>query len=222
MARRKFKDFTKGVTPVGRFAFPKLQVPDTKYNPDGELSVGVELSGVDAENLKEIIQEAFDIEYAHECTEHGKTLKKYENMPYKPTLDRDKEPVEGSTTFRLKRKASGTYGKNHSKAGTRWEASFPIFSASGTSKVTEPIWGGSTGRISFIIVPWYTPALGFGVRLQIEAVKILTLVTQGDKDPGQFGFEDESGYEAPSEKTSAAPEVEDGVGSEESEGGTDF
>jgi hypothetical protein len=221
MARRKFKDFTKSVTPAGRFSFPKLQVPDTKFNPDGEYSVGVELTGVEAETLKELIDEAYEKEYVHECGEHGKTLKKYENLPYTQTLDRDKQPVEGSTTFKLKRKAGGTFGKTHPKAGQSWSASFPVFSAAGTEKVTEPIWGGSTGRVSFIIVPWYTPALGFGVRLQIEAVKILSLVTQGDKDPGSFGFEDEDGYTPPA-ATSAAPEVPNDVGEEESAGGTDF
>jgi hypothetical protein len=219
MARRKFKDFTKSVTPAGKFAFPKLQEPDTKFSPDGEYSVGVELEGVTAETLKDLIQTAYDAEYKHECAEHGKTLKRYENMPWAQTLDRDKKPVDGSTTFKLKRKASGIYGKTHPKAGQRWEASFPVFSAAGTERVSDPIWGGSTGRVSFICVPWYTAALGFGIRLQIEAVKVLSLVTQGDKDPGQFGFEDEDGYQA---APPVATEVEDELGTEEGEGGTDF
>jgi hypothetical protein len=221
MARRKFKDFTKGVTPAGRFSFPKLQEPDTKFNEYGEYSVGVELSGESAETLRELIEEVYETEYKLECAEHGKTLKKYESLPFGQTLDRDKQPVEGSTTFKLKRKAGGVFGKNHAKAGETWTASFPIFSAAGTEKVTEPIWGGSTGRVSFIIVPWYTPSLGFGVRLQIEAVKILSLVTMGDKAPDSFGFEDEEGYAAAPVKN-AASEVPNVVGEEAGGGGTDF
>jgi hypothetical protein len=222
MARRKFSEFTKLVTPAGKFAFPKLQTPDVKFSADGEYSVGVELSGVTAEEFKEKIQEAYDREYKIECESHGKTLKKYENMPWAQTLDRDKNPVEGSTTFKCKRKASGQYGKAHAKAGQRWTAGFPIFSAAGTEKVTEEIWGGTIGRCSLILIPWYTAALGFGIRLQLEAVKVLELVTQGDKAPTQFGFEDEDGYAAaPSSATD--PETSDGeLGEEEGGGGTDF
>jgi hypothetical protein len=218
--RRKFSEFTKLVSPAGRFAFPKLQTADTKFSPDGEFSVGIELEGVTAEEFKEKIQEAYDKEYALECTSHGKTLKKYENMPWSQTLDRDKQPVAGSTTFKCKRKASGTYGKSHPKSGQRWTAGFPIFSAAGTEKVTEEIWGGTIGRCSLILVPWYTAALGFGIRLQLEAVKILTMVTHGDKAPSQFGFEDEDGYAAA--PPTATQETPDELGEEESAGGTDF
>jgi hypothetical protein len=220
--RRGWKDFTKLVTPAGTFQFPKLTEPDTKFNEYGEYSVGVVLTGTTAENLVELIDEAYDIEYKAECESHGKTLKKYENKPYAPTTDRDKNVVEGSVTFRCKRKAGGMYGKGHKKAGQEWSASFPIFSAAGTEKVTEPVWGGSVGRVSCTLVPWYTPSLGFGLRLQIEAVKILELVSDGDKQPSQFGFDDEDGYQAapPVATAEETPNNDEPVG--EAEGGCDF
>jgi hypothetical protein len=219
--RIDWKDFIKTVTPAGVFQFPKLTEPDCKFSEYGEYSVGVVLTGVEAANLQDIIEVAYADYYKAECLNHGKELKKFETLCYAPTTDRDKKIVSGSTTFKCKRKAGGMYGKGHKKAGQEWEAHFPIFSAAGTEKVTEPIWGGSVGRVSVTLVPWYTPSLGFGVRLQIEAVKILELVSDGDKVPSQYGFDDEDGYQAAPPVATEAASDESVEGSEES-GGCDF
>jgi hypothetical protein len=62
------------------------------------------------------------------------------------------------------------------------------------------------------------------LRLQIEAVKILDLVSDGDKQPSQFGFDDEDGYQAaPPVATAEETPEDDTLGStEESSGGCDF
>lgn len=220
--RRGFKDFYKGVTPVAKFVFPHLLTPDTRFDAHGQYNVSIDMTGQAAEDFKKLIDEHFDIEYAHECEVHGKELPKYHQRPYAPATEgKEKVEIPGVTRFKFARKAGGVYGPKHKKAGEAWTASIPIFGASGTDPVTEEPWGGTLGRISFIIVPWYTPSLGFGVRLQIEAVKIIELVSQGNVAPSAFGFEDEEGYVPTPETSFNAPSTEvAGEGTEDT--GVDF
>jgi hypothetical protein len=222
MARRKFSEFTKGATPAGTFVFPCLSTPNTKFNPEGEYMVSLDLEGQAAEDFKKIIDEAFELEYAHECGEKGKELMKYNGHPYGPATDRDKQEIPGVTRFKFKRKAGGVYSDRHPKAGQRWTQTIPIWGAKSTTPVTAPVWGGTVGRISYTIVPWFTNALGFGIRLQIEAVKIISLVTAGEKAPEAYGFEDEDGYEPPVETPPATVGEQNGMASEESGGTVDF
>lgn len=203
MARRTFRDYKKGASPAGTMVYPKINEPDHRFAHEfGEFSVHLDLSGQDAEDLKKLIDEQFEFEYAHECGEKGEELLKYDGMPYaQATEGKEKTPIEGVTRFKFKRKAGGRYGPKHPKAGDTWRGSFPIFAASGTEVVKEPVWGGTIGRVSYLIVPWYSPSLGFGVRLQIEAVKVIKLVTQGERAPGEYGFADEDGYSVPADAT---------------------
>jgi hypothetical protein len=194
MARRTYRDFYKGSTPVATFVFPHLSAPSFKFAEFGEYQVSIDLTGKDATDLKKLIDSQFDLEYSAECAEKGVQLAKYSGHPYKPATDRDKNELPGVTRFSFKKKAGGRYGPNHFKAGQVWTSGIPIFAASGPEKVTEPIWGGTRGRVSFMIVPWFTNALGFGVRLQLEAVKVLELVSEGERAPAEYGFEDEEGY----------------------------
>lgn len=220
MARRTFKDFYSGHTPTGTFVFPNLTEPSFKFAEYGEYAVQLDLTGAEADKLKALILEHYENEYRLECEDKGKQIARYNGMPFGPALDRDKNEIPGVTRFRFKRKAGGRYGPAHPKAGQVWSASFPIFGAAGDASVTEPIWGGSAGRIAFSIVPWFTNALGFGVRLQIEAVKVIKLVSQGEKAASAYGFEDEEGY-IPAPPTTGTG-GSDELGTEESAGSVDF
>jgi hypothetical protein len=218
MARRGFKDYKKGATPAGTFVYPKINEPDHRFAHEfGEFSVHLDLSGQAAEDLKKVIDEQLEFEYAHECAEKGEELLRSQYLPYgQATEGKEKTPIEGVTRFKFKRKAGGRYGPKHAKAGETWKGSFPIFAASGTSLVEETVWGGTIGRVSYLIVPWFTPSLGFGVRLQIEAVKIIKLVTQGERAPEEYGFEDEAGYAVPAntateEHFEDTPDEDEGV-----------
>jgi hypothetical protein len=206
--RRGFKDFLRGNTVVAKFVFPHLITPDTRFDAHGAYNVSLDIGGQPAEDLKKLIDEQYEIEYAHECEQHGEALTKYANRPYaEATEGKEKTPIPGITRFKFARKAGGVYGPKHKRAGETWEAHFPVFGASGTDKVTEEPWGGSMGRVAFVLVPWWTASLGFGCRLQIEAVKIIELVAQGNVAPSAYGFEDEAGYSP--EATTEAPKNEE-------------
>ena len=193
--RKKFKDLVHGITPAGLFVFPKVNVPDKKFESKfGAFSTGLNLAGQAAEDFKKQIEETYELEYSAECSAQGKQLKRYDGRPYKQATDRDKAEIPGVTTFSFKRVAGGEYGEKHARAGETWGTTVPIFAARGTDKVTAPVYGGTLGRVSYTIVPWFTAALGFGVRLNLEAVKILDLVTAGERSAAQYGFADEDGY----------------------------
>lgn len=221
MARRKFKDFVKGATPAGKLVFPHLKAPNKRFEKEfGDYSVSLDLAGQPAEDFKKLIDETFEAEYAHECKEKGEVLSKYNGRPYRQATEgKEKTPIEGVTRFTFKRKAGGRYGPNHPQAGEIWHTSVPVFGARGSTKVIEDVWGGTTARVSFIIVPWYSNALGFGVRLQLEAVQVIDLVTQGERAPEEYGFDECDGY-----VPSATPETMETDDAElgDEEGGVEF
>jgi hypothetical protein len=221
MARRRFKDFVKGATPAGKFVFPNLRAPNKRFEKEfGEYTVNLDLAGEAAESLKKQIDEALAAEYKHECAEKGEELPKYHGRPYRQATEgKEKTPIEGVTRFAFKRKAGGRYGPNHPKAGEIWTTTVPIFGARGSTKVIDDVWGGTTGRISYVIVPWFTNSLGFGVRLQLEAVQVIDLVTQGERAPDEYGFDEEDGYVPP---TSEAKTETDDASLDEGEGGVEF
>lgn len=227
MARRTFNDFVRGFTPARPFVFPYLSAPSTKFKAEGEFQVSIDLFGTEASDFKKLIDETFESEYQFECAEKPKQeIRKYAGRPYGPATDRDKVEIPGAIRFRFARKASGIYGPKNKKAGQRWEAKVPILSADLSTPVTAPIWGGTVGSIAYTIVPWFTNALGFGVRLQIDAVQIIDLVTQGERAPAEYGFTAVDGYKPPVALTNNMPTGNgdadvDGLAEEEA-GGIDF
>jgi len=88
------------------------------------------------------------------------------------------------------------------------------------------VWGGTVGKVSYVIVPWYVPSLGFGVRLQIEAVQVINLVTRGERSAEAYGFSAEEGYVAPpdadGQSESSGTEAGDESVGEEASGGVEF
>lgn len=198
--KRTFKDYTQGASPAGTFVFPKLSEPDFKFQKEfGEYSVSLDLTGEDAESFKKIIDAAVDTEYPFECEKEDKELDRG-NLPYEQATDKDKEDIPGVTRFKFKRKAGGRYGKGHDKAGETWSAKIRLLDAAATRVVEEPIWGGTVGRVSFVLVPWVFQD-STGVRLQLDGAQILDLITKGERSAESLGFSAEDGYSAPDDAT---------------------
>jgi hypothetical protein len=235
MARRGFKDYQKGTTAPGVLVFPKISAPDFRFEAEfGEFNCLLDLEGAPAADLVKLIDSTFETEYGFECEEKGKVsvdedgntvygLKKYDGRPYGPATDKDKEVIPGVTRFRFKRKAGGRMGPKSKSPGKIWGCEIPIFGASGDIPVTEEVWGGSKAIVAFQLQPWWTASLGFGIKLSIEAVQILELVSSnGARTATAFGFESTEGYQP----TVATPEtVNETLESEEdtsAEGGVEF
>ena len=196
------KDFPTITTPVGVAVWPKLNEPDTKWKDEGEFSVKLKLDGEDAENLISQIKEFHALAYKVECEDHrGKKAKppklKCADPSYKPAVDEDEEEIPGVYLFNCKRRASGEVKKGP-RAGTKWTARVMLFDSKGQPipKNVE-IWGGSLLKCSITLEPWYTPSLGFGIKLGLQAVKVLELVQRGQRSAADFGFDaEEEGYTA--------------------------
>lgn len=197
-------------TPRGRFMYPKLNEPDygTKEYPneDGSYNVRLVLSASSQEakqliaKIKPLHEEA--IELGEEAFSNMKVAARKKhgevtiNPFYEVLYDKETEEETGDIAFRFKCKASGKR-KNGPKAGTRWERKLIIFDAKGKLMARPPeIWGGTEGKISFTTRPYFVEGQATaGLSLQLEAVQIISLVTAGQRDASDFGFEEEEdGY----------------------------
>ena len=186
----------RGVTPAGIAVYPKLNEPDTKFDPDGTYSVRLKLTDEEAapliETIDKLIDEAFDAAVEEAKTPAAKKKIKRADVPYKAEEDDQGEPT-GYTIFNFKRKASGT-----TKEGKSWAFTCPVFDAKlkPVDLTKVKIGGGSTIVVSYSAAPFNVPALGVGASLRLEAVQLLGLKELGAKDASSFGFGVSDGFEA--------------------------
>jgi hypothetical protein len=172
------------VTGSATFKYPHLQKADTKFNPDGEYKVTLIFDNSDAEDFTKLVDEELKKSIANaKLKNNGKSIKTA-NVPYKTN---DEGKLEA--TFKLK-----AVGKS-SKTGNTWTQKPAIFDAKGKpAELTETIWGGTKGKVSYQIIPYYTAMIGAGVTLRLKACQILELVT-GQSGGDSYGFSKEEGYE---------------------------
>ena len=173
-------DYIKGVTPVAKAIYPHLNKPDVRFQKEGVYKVTAELSKDDAQDLLKQIEEGLKTAQAE--SKSSKTA----NPPYK--IDED-----GNYQFNFKCKASGI-----SKTGQTWEQRPKVFDSKGTPIPKETIvWGGTTMKVAYEIIPYSNNMLGSGVSLRLKAVQVHDLVSGGGASADSYGFKEEtSGYVA--------------------------
>lgn len=211
--------FVKVITPFGKAIFPKLNEPDTKYKAEGEYCVKLELSGADAEDLVEKIDEAYEAGYERMLQEQREKkkkpgLKKLKiaadgSKPYKLKEDEDGNEIEGVYIFNLKTKASGV----NKKTGKRWERR-PLLVDSNGKPVTATITGGSTLRCHAELFPWFFP-IGYGLSLRLSAVQVKELATYSQENPFdsvEGGYTEEEEIDTPFEDGDADDDTADHEG----------
>lgn len=185
-------------TPRGTFVYPKLNTPDTKFKKAGEYGLKLSLSEKDAATLIRSLTPLFD-----QAVEAGK--EEYAALPvktrkstefkvtpfYSAVYDEETEEETGEVEFNFKMTASGVRAKD----GKEWTRKPAIFDASGKRMVKPPqIWGGTEGKVTFEVLPYFTPIAGAGISLRLSAVQILELVSGGQKSASSYGFGVEEGY----------------------------
>ena len=189
-------------SPAGKALYPKLQVPDTKFKPEGEYSVKLLLSEAEAARIleqceaaqEEAFQKKFEEEQAKKPKMKAEKIAaeiKRAPLPVKPHTDPETGDETGEWTAFFKTKASGV-----SKKGEKWERKFALFDAKaqGISGKLAPIWSGSVLKVSYSVDPFCT-AIGAGCTLRIQAVQILQLKSGGARDAGEYGFgAEDDGY----------------------------
>ena len=184
-------DNIKGVTDVGKAIYPHLNKPDTRFQKEGVYKVTLELT---PDNSKSLIKNIDDgLQLAKKDSKSNKTA----SLPYKT----DEET--GNLQFNFKCKASG-----QTKTGQTWEQKPKVFDSKGTPISKDIlVWGGTTMKVAYEIIPYSNNMLGSGVSLRLKAVQVHDLVSGGGASADSYGFKEEAdGYVA--ETTDSFPEAE--------------
>ena len=179
------------VSPKGIASYPYLTNPDTKFNPDGEYKVSLIVAGDDASKAIDFLTEKHNASVAQAKKENaGKRVKEGEL----PCIEND----DGTVTFKFKMKAKVT-----PKKGDPFEQKPALFDAKGKPLTGETkVGGGSTIKVSYEVVPYYTAIAGAGVSLRLKAVQIIELKKySGGGNAESYGFGEEEGFEADDEDT---------------------
>lgn len=201
--KKKYNKPQRLITEAGIAQFPWLSQPDTKFNAEGEYRIRVRFSGEAAENMKAMIQSEYDkaIEKikAEKLEELDTPAKKKAfrlkmgDLPLKQVLDEDgNETDEVDITFKQKATIK-------TKEGTKNVEPIPVFDAKG-KQFKVPVYSGSTVKVAFSPVAFFSPMVGAGVSLRLGAVQVLELVSAngraGNLSGGVYGFGEEEGFEA--------------------------
>lgn len=175
------------VTPAGSAQYPYLTKPDTKFNPDGEYKMKLEVS--DPSGVQSLVT------FLDEQMEKSVELAKKENpgkkiktgdAPY--SIDEDSGKV--TVSFKLKAKVTP-------KNGEPFEQRPAIFDAKGKPLQGVNVGGGSKVKVAYEVVPFYTALVGASVSLRLKAVQVIDLVEySGGAGADAYGFGEEDGYEA--------------------------
>jgi hypothetical protein len=174
-------------TPAGIAQYPWLNKPDTKFNPDGEYKVNLEVDTESAQKLVTFLDEQFAQSVAQAKKENpGKKIKEGS-----PGYEVNEET--GKVTFKFKTKAKVT-----TKSGDTFEQKVALFDSKGKPLTTAPnIGGGSKVKVSFEVMPYFTAMVGAGLSLRVKAVQVIDLVEfSGGASAEAYGFGEEDGYEA--------------------------
>ena len=185
-------------SPKGIAKYAWLNEPDTKFDTPGVYKVSLIVADEDdAATLRATI-EAAQKEAKKEAVEKAKEKKGKKPTAYDLPIedDVDEEGDEtGATVFKFKAKSGG-----ERKDGKSWSRKLPLYDAKG-KPTSVKVYSGSTIRVSFVAMPWVNPKLEYGVKLGMEAVQIIDLITGGgNQSADSYGFEDEDGWEDDSEE----------------------
>jgi hypothetical protein len=219
--RKKLPSYT---SPKGTFRYPKLAEPDfgtEKYpKPAGEFSTQqlwmadspeaqkmIKLLTPHFEEAKALAEEQFksiSVAARKKMEKDGIKGPKMVDF-YAPVYDKETEEETGEIAFKYKMKASGTYKKGK-KAGQEWKRQPLVYDAKGKlfptkDKKGKPIklpdiWGGTVGRVSFEVAPYFVEGKAeAGISLYLTAVQVIDLVSGGARSASEYGFDEEEGYE---------------------------
>lgn len=186
----------KKVSPKGIAVWPRINgTPDTKFDDAGVWKITLRLSK-DAKEVSDFIefleqQHAAAVEAAKK--ENPKVAKKLKvaDQPWRDDTDEEGKET-GDILINFKMKASG----HSEKTGRDWTMQPMVVDAKGHELSAKTrVGGGSTVRVSFEIMPFYTAAVGAGISLRLNGVQVLDLVEGGKRSSADLGFVEEDGFE---------------------------
>lgn len=187
-------------SPRGISIYPKLNKPDTKFDPAGVYEVKLAMDGNDPQvqafvrRLEKVRDDKF-AELVKQLTAEKKAAKAKELKPGKVvTIEVNDETGDetGRVIFKAKMKATGVR-----KDGTTWTQKPAIFDAKGTELKNPPsIGGGSELKLSVAVDAFLMEtSKEVGLSIRLKAAQVLKLVQFGARDFAGYGFEAEDGDE---------------------------
>jgi len=198
------------ISPAGIAKYPHLNVPDTKYDPNGVYQVKLVLSEQEAGGLKQQIDEQMQVAYqmaVHNAPPQMKPQIKMAEPPYRPVFNDNGQPT-GELEFTFKMKAQGKR-----KDGSLFERKPALFDAK-RQPVPEGVMigGGSVIKVAATLAPFYTKMAGAGIALRLSAVQVIKLVQFGGGSADQFGFGEEDGEDLSQVQPQAPQQPQDNYG----------
>jgi hypothetical protein len=216
----KKKQLPSFTTPRVVFVYPKLTEPDYGNKdfpkPDGEYSLKGKMSASDLDafvnrknkdgvTLNDLYEEARrDAEKAF-AELSVKTRKEFEkknitgpvmNSLFETLYDKETEEETGEVCLKFTKKASGVVKKGP-REGKKWTSAPDIYDARGKKMAGKlpNIWGGSEGKVSFAVSSYFIPGTAAaGLKLMLNGVQIIDLVSNGSRSADSHGFGEEEGY----------------------------
>lgn len=190
------------VTPKGVFHWAHIGTPDTTFKAEGQYHIRVQLSGKEAETMRESVDMAHKSWKDEVIKTKGK--KSYQEfLPYKVILGED--GLEEGIQFHFKMKASGV----NSRTGQAFTQRPMVVGPDKTPLPTNiKLANGSLGKVAYEIAP-YQFGSGLGIQLRMKSVQVLKLIEwngSGGSDVDVFSVE--KGYEV---KVDTKPDVKEEV-----------
>ena len=180
-------------TPIGTAYYPRIDTPDTKFNPDGVYSCKLHLDEGQFNTFKMQVDSLVKQAYEEMCREKNK-----------PSLR-----VADTSPVRIKDGNFEVYAKQVARKDTRkglLEFRVTVFDAKGKRlEDIPPIGSGSRLKLAVEVYPYYTDLNGFGYSLRLKAVQIVELIEYGNSsNPANFGFGEEDGFVGEGESLNSA------------------
>jgi len=204
-------------SPKGTFKYPRLNEPDfgnDKYpKKDGEFSVSIVMPRADADafiatkfkalegkSLADLHAEAMaagKAEFAKFKKDRREKLKSVtENPIYAVEYNQETDEETGNVIFKFAMKYRTAVWKNNKKTDQTRTNECVIFDSKGLRMKKAPnIWGGTVGKVSFSPSAYFIEGTAAaGLKLNLNAVQVIELVSNGAKSADQYGFGEEEGY----------------------------
>jgi len=184
-------------TPLGVAVYPRLNEPDYKFDPAGIFSVTVRVDGEEGQALKDKLDKQLDAWHQQNIKERRKPNLKRADLTVKPAYDDDGNET-GELDFKFTMKHNVT-----TQTGKSWIQRPKLYDSQGKGFDGPVIGGGSKLVVNFVPAPYYTAAMGCGLKLRLNAVQVVEL-NEYKKGGGaeSLGFAThDSGYVAPEDST---------------------
>ena len=156
-------------TPLATAVYPRLNEPDYKFDPSGTFSVTARVSAEEGQGLKDELDKMLDQHHQTLIKERRKPNLKRADLTVKPAYDDDGNET-GELDFKFTMKPNVT-----TQTGKSWVQRPKLYDSQMQGFNGPVIGGGSKIVVNFTPAPYYTAALGAGLKLRLNAVQIVEL-----------------------------------------------